>query len=77
MTQISNFLTKHWKAITVFYFVVNSYTTLDNKQSNLAKANEAINLRIDKLETIQKEVSEIKIMVNRIDERTMKNANKR
>ena len=76
MAQISNFLTKHWKAIALFYFVVNSYTTIDQKQSNIAQAQISINQRIDKLESMQKDLTDIKIMVNRIDERT-KNANRR
>jgi hypothetical protein len=63
MTQVSNFITKHWLAIFLFYIIVNSYTRLDNNQ--LALAN-----RIDKIDLIDEKVEQILIRVERIDERT-------
>ena len=63
MNKVSQFLTDHWKAIVLFYIVVNSYTRIDNEQVAIAK-------RVDRIEIIQSEIQEIKIMVERIDERT-------
>lgn len=63
MNKISQFLSDHWKAIVLFYIVVNSYTRIDNEQIALAK-------RVDRIETIESQINEIKIMVERIDERT-------
>jgi hypothetical protein len=63
MNKVSQFLTDHWKAIVLFYIVVNSYTRIDNEQIAIAK-------RVDRIEIIQSEIQEIKIMVERIDERT-------
>ena len=63
MNKISEFVTNHWKAIVLFYIVVNSYTRIDNEQIALAK-------RVDKIEIMQDQIKRIEIMVERIDERT-------
>lgn len=63
MKKISEFVTDHWKAILVFYLVVNSYSKLDHQQTAIAQ-------RVDRIETISEKINRIEIMVERIDERT-------
>jgi hypothetical protein len=63
MNKISAFLTDHWKPIVLFYLIVNSYSKIENAQAELSK-------RIDKIEIIQQDVSEMKIMIEVINERT-------
>ncbi|HEY9705662.1 MAG TPA: hypothetical protein V6C58_24700 [Allocoleopsis sp.] len=53
----------HWHLITSLVFIVFLFTTVQVKQ-------DAIAARVDKLEQIQKDIQDIKIKVERIDERT-------
>lgn len=78
MNQVSNFLTKHWKALSLFALVITSFNNLENKQSNLANAQVELTTRIEKVKAdqaeqmlfIKEKVSTIEILANRIDERT-------
>ncbi len=56
-------LKDHWHLITSLVFIVFLFTTVQVKQ-------DAIAARVDKLEQIQKDIQDIKIKVERIDERT-------
>lgn len=56
-------LKDHWHILTSLVFIVFLFTTVQVKQ-------DAIAARVDKLEQIQKDIQDIKIKVERIDERT-------
>lgn len=56
-------LKDYWHLFTSLVFIVFLFTTVQVKQ-------DAIAARVDRLEQIQKDIQDIKVKVERIDERT-------